>query len=156
MSDVVIYKDESGKLAGFGEKGARAYARFLKAVRALEVGSTLKFSWWAPRSPGFHRRHFKILDKVFKHQDKFITDETFREWAQVGAEFCDIFPGPYGIPVAIARSIAWEELDDAEFAEHHAAVIGFLRSCHATRFLWPWLNDLQADAMMDSLLREFM
>ena len=30
MSQLVIYKNESGKLEGFGEKGRRAWLKFLK------------------------------------------------------------------------------------------------------------------------------
>ena len=156
MAEVVIFKDESGKLAGLGEKGARAWSKFQKLVRELEVGESLRFSWWAPRSQGMHRRHFVILNTIFEAQDQFVDEHAFRMWVQVGAGFADMFPGPKGKPVAIPRSIAWDKLDDVEFAEHHAAVIGFLRSVHATRFLWPWLDDKQADDMIDSLLREFM
>lgn len=156
MPEVIVFKDEFGKLAGHGEKGGRAFARFLKAVRDLEFGETLRFSWWAPRSPGFHRRHFKILNQVFEHQDQFVDETAFRMWVQVGAGFCDLLPGPRGKPVAIPKSIAWDKLDDVEFAEHHAAVINFLRTRHATRFLWPDLNDAMADDMIESLLNEFM
>lgn len=156
MADVIVTKNEQGKLEGMGEKGQRAYARFLAAVHKMGVGDTLRFSFWLPRSIGFHRRHFSILNKVFNHQEQFLEEEAFRMWVQVGAGFCDIVPGPKGKPVAIPKSIAFDKLEDADFAEHHAACIMFLRSIHATRFLWPWLSDVDADAMMDSLLNEFM
>lgn len=156
MSEVVIFKDEAGKLAGLGDKGSRAWAKFKKMVQEMEVGETLKFSWWAPRSPGMHKRHFVILNQVFDHQDQFVSEDDFRMWVQVGAGFCNLLPGPMGKPVAIPKSIAWDRLDDADFAEHHAAVISFLRSTHATRFLWPHLTDAQGDEMIDSLLNEFM
>lgn len=155
MSEVVLYKDESGKLAGLGEKGGRAWAKFQALVRSLEIGETLKFSYWAPRSPGMHRRHFVILAQVYEHQDQFVDEHKFRMWVQVGAGFCDLYPGPHGKPVAVPHSIAWDKLDDADFAEHHAAVIGFLRSTHATRFLWPMLDDKAGDDMINTLLREF-
>lgn len=156
MPDVVIFKDEFGKLAGHGEKGGRAFARFQSAVRNMAVGETMAFSFKLPRSANFHRRHFAVLNQVFEHQDQFVDEESFRKWIQVGAGFCDLLPGPKGKPVAIPKSIAWDQLDEVEFAEHHAAVVGFLRSTHATRFLWPDLNDMMGDEMIDSLLREFM
>lgn len=155
MAEVVVVRGNDGKLAGLGEKGERAWAKFSAAVKKMEIGETLKFSWWAPRSPGFHARHFVILAAVFDAQDQFLDAEKFRMWAQVGAGFCDILPGPKGRAVAIPQSIAWDKLDDVEFAEHHAAVIAFLRSAHATRFLWPAMTDLQGDDMMETLLREF-
>lgn len=155
MSDVVLVRGEDGKLQGLGDKGGRAYAKFQQKVRALEIGETLKFSYWLPRSPAFHRRHFAILGAVFGQQEQFADPEKLRMWLQVGADFCDLVPGPKGKPVAMPRSIAWENLDDAEFAEHHADVIGFLRSTHCTRFLWPQWSDLDADTFINNVLMEF-
>ena len=155
MAEVVVTKGSDGKLAGLGEKGERAWARFSAAVKKLEPGGTLRFSWWAPRSPGFHARHFAILAAVYDAQDQFVDPDKFRMWVQVGAGFCDILPGPKGKAMAIPQSIAWDKLDDSDFAEHHAAVIAFLRSAHATRFLWPTMTDSGGGDMMETLLREF-
>lgn len=156
MPEVIVFKDEFGKLAGHGEKGGRAFARFQKAVRELEFGQTMRFSFKLPRSVPFHRRHFAVLNQVFEHQDQFVEEEAFRMWVQVGAGFCDLLPGPRGKPVAIPKSISFEAMDDVQFSEHHASVINFLRTRHATRFLWPDLNDAMADDMIESLLNEFM
>jgi hypothetical protein len=155
VADVVLTRGPDGKLQGMGEKGARQYQRFLAAVKQLQPGDTMRFSFKLPRSPVFHRRHFAILNAVFEQQEQFASPEAFREWVQVGAGFCDLVPGPKGKPVAIARSIAWEALEEADFAEHHAAVVGFLRSTHCTRFLWPHMDDLAADTFIDNLLRSF-
>ena len=155
MSDVVIEKGGDGKLRGLGDKGGRAYARFLSQVRGMAVGDTMRFAFWVPRSLGFHRRHFKIIAKVFENQDQFQDIEKFREWLQVGAGFCDIYPGPKGKPVAIARSIAWERLEEADFEEHHREVIRFMRSAHCTRFLWPQMSDINADTFINNVLGEF-
>lgn len=155
MAKVVIYKDETGKLAGLGEANARAYNKFRAAIAKLEVGETLAFEWKAPRSPGFHRRHFALLNYIYEAQEQFQDADAFRMWVQVGAGFCDLLPGPKGKPVAVPRSIAWATLDEVDFSEHHAKVVAFLRSRHAIRFLWPHLDDARADEMMDSLLHEF-
>ncbi len=37
MSAVLIVQTEQGKIEGFGEKGSRAYGRFLKAVRVYSL-----------------------------------------------------------------------------------------------------------------------
>lgn len=155
MAEVIVFRDEAGKLAGLGESGARAFAKFRAAVDKLDIGETLTFSWKAPRSPQFHRRHFAVLAAMFEQQDQFQDADAFRMWVQVGAGFCDLMPGPKGKPVAMPKSIKWDRLDDVEFAEHHAAVIAFMRSTHFTRFLWPWMTDLQADSMVDGILSEF-
>lgn len=155
MAECIVVKGEDGKLEGLGHKGGRQFLRFQHAVRKMEPGDTLRFSYKLPRSPAFHRRHFAILNRVFEQQEQFDNDEKFREWLQVGAGFCDLLPGPKGKPVAVSRSIAWEALDDADFAEHHAAVIAFMRSTHCTRFLWPLWSDVDADQFINNVLAEF-
>ena len=155
MAEIVVTKADDGKLHGVTDADERRLARFRGHVDGMAPGDTAKFSFKIPRSPGFHRRHFKILSEVFKAQEQFQDAEKMREWLEVGAGFADIVPGPKGKPVAMARSIAWDVLDDADFAEHHAAVIGFLRSTYCTRFLWPQMSDLDADTFINGLLMEF-
>ena len=65
MSRVVLVKDECGKLAGLGEKGARAWAKFRRTVDALAHGETLEFEWRAPRSPAHHRLFFAQIGNLF-------------------------------------------------------------------------------------------
>lgn len=155
MSEVLIYKDETGKLAGFGEKGARAYSRFLKAARELDIGELLKFSYWVPRSDKFHRLHFVMLKAVFESQEQFNDEHQFRKWTEVGAGHCDFVPGPKGRMVALPKSIAYENLDDEDFATVHENVKAFLRSQHARRFLWAHLDDDKSAEMIGELIAQF-
>ena len=155
MANMVLTKGDDGKLRGLTESDERRWTKFRAAVSVLGVGDTVKASFNLPRSPGFHKRHFLILASMFHCQDQFTSFEAFREWTQVGAGFCDILPGPKGKPVAISRSIAWEALDDADFAEHHAAVVDFMRSVHFSRFLWGHLDDAKGTHMVESVLQEF-
>lgn len=155
MSDVLIFKDQSGKLAGFGEKGARAYARFRKAVDELAVGELLKFSYWIPRSPKFHKLHFVMLDELFKAQEQFNDDEQFRKWTEVGAGHCDFVPGPKGRMVALPKSIAYHALDDEDFGKVHENVKAFLRTVHARSFLWPHMTPERSAEMVQTLIEQF-
>jgi hypothetical protein len=155
MADIVLTKGEDGKLRGLTDSDERRYAKFRAKVVGMLVGDTVRFSFKLPRSPQFHKRHFAILGELFKCQEQFVEEEKFREWTQIGAGFCDIYPGPKGKPMAVSRSIAWEKLDDADFAEHHREVMQFVRSVHFTRFLWPHLSDLEGDNMVDAILQEF-
>lgn len=155
MTEVLIYKDERGKLSGWGEKGARAYARFRKAVDELAIGELLKFSFWIPRSEKFHRLHFVMLKAVFDSQEQFADDEQFRKWTEVGAGFCEFVPGPKGRMVALPKSIAYHAIDDEEFSTVHENVKQFLRSQHARRFLWAHLSDDKSAEMIGELLMEF-
>lgn len=155
MPTVQITKDNTGKLAGFGQKGERAYARFLAAVRNLEQGELLAFTYKVPRSPKFHRLHFVMLTALFEAQEQFADEYQFRKWSEVGAGHCDFVPGPTGRMVALGKSIDYESLDDEEFSDMHDAVKAFFRSPHAHRFLWPHLDDAKAAEMVETLLREF-
>lgn len=155
MSTVIVVKDDRGHLAGFGEKGERAYARFLSAVRQLEPGEMLSFTYRVPRSPGFHRRHFVMLRAFFDSQEQFGDEHQFRKWAEVGAGYADFLPGPKGRMVALPKSIAYEALDDEEFRDVHHAVMAFLRSEHARRFLWGHLTEQQTYDMVEAIMGEF-
>lgn len=155
MPAVQITKDERGKMVGFGQKGERAYAKFLSAVRNLEYGEMLAFSYKIPRSPKFHRLHFVMLAALFDAQEQFSDDYQFRKWSEVGAGHCDFVPGPAGKMIPLPRSIDYESLDDVEFSEMHEAVKVFFRSGHAARFLWPHLSDTVGAEMIETLLEQF-
>lgn len=155
MPAVLITKDSRNKMVGVGPKGERAYARFLSAVRNLEYGEMLAFSYKIPRAPKFHRLHFVMLAALFEAQEQFADEYQFRKWVEVGAGHCDFVPGPTGRMVALARSIDYESLDDVEFAEMHEAVKAFFRTTHATRFLWPHLSDADSAEMVRVILEQF-
>ena len=155
MTDLVLTKDDAGKLRGLTASDDRRWATFRKHITDLPIGGTVKASFALPRSGSFHRRHFAILGALFAAQEQFDDFERFRQWTQIGAGFCDILPGPKGKPVAVSRSIAWEKLDEADFSEHHLAVLQFVRSPHFSRFLWPHLGDQQQIDMVEAILGEF-
>ena len=155
MPAVQITKDNRGKIAGFGRKGERAYGRFLAAVKNLEYGEMLAFSYKIPRSPKFHKLHFVMLAALFEAQEQFADDYQFRKWSEVGAGHCDFVPGPTGRMVALAKSVDYESLDDVEFSEMHEAVKAFFRSPHAWHFLWPHLSEAEGSEMVETILREF-
>lgn len=155
MSQIVVTKDDTGKLVGFGEKHAKAYAKFRRMIEALEPGEMFTLDVWFPRSGKFHRLHFGMLAAVFNAQEQFSDFEQFRAWTQVGAGHVEFVPGPKGRMVALPKSISWAKLDDAEFSDHHDRVRDFLRSEHATAFLWGHLERSRQAQMIDELLREF-
>jgi hypothetical protein len=155
MSDVVVFKADDGKLAGFGDKGARAWAKFRKRVDGLHRGETLAFQWHEPRSGQHHRLFFAKLGALLDRQEQFDDLDQLRAWVTVGAGYCDFVPGPNGRMCALPKSIAWHKLDEAEFGELHMKVNAFLRTPPAMRFLWPHLDDAKADEMMNAVLDGF-
>ena len=155
MARIVVVRDEAGKLAGLGEKGARAYARFRAALKRMEVGETLEFQWNEPRSPGYHRLFFAKLHALFDRQEQFADVDALRAWLTVGAGECDFVPGPKGRMVAMPRSIAWHRLDEVEFRELVRKIDEFLDSEHAQAFLWPHLGPRKRARVIDDWHAEF-
>jgi hypothetical protein len=155
MPQIQVCKDSQGKLAGFGQKGERAYARFLSAVRNLEHGEMLAFSYKIPRAPKLHKLYFVTLAAVFEQQEQFNDFDQFRKWAQVGAGHAEFVPGPAGRMVALPLSVDFESLDEVEFAEIYEAVKAFLRTERATNFLWGHLTEGDQISMIASILEQF-
>lgn len=155
MSNVVITKDENGKLKGLGEIGERAWAKFLRRIGEMATGDTLQFSWHLPRSPQHHRLFFAQVGALAERQEQFDDADKLRQWLTVGAGYCDFVPGPHGRMVALPQSIAWHRLDEVEFGDLHAKVDAFLWTEHARRFLWPHLSNEQSYAMVEQLHKEF-
>ena len=155
MTTIVITRDNTGKLVGFGEKDKKAYAAFQRRIKELEPGEIYRLTVWFPRNQKLHGLHFVMISAVFEQQEQFDDADKLREWLYVGAGFCDFLPGPSGRMVAIAKSVAWDKTDDQDFSEVHGKVIDFLRTPHATRFLWPHLSDPEQAEMADSILSQF-
>jgi hypothetical protein len=155
MAKVTLERAETGKLDGLSDADKRAYGRFRKAIERMAPGDTLAFEFKLPRSPVFHRRHFAILGAVFDAQDQFTDRDQMRCWLQVGAGHCEYVPAADGGLIAMPKSVAYDALDDVEFAEHHRSVIAFLREPHAYQFLWPQMSAAGAEGMVESILAEF-
>lgn len=154
MPTITLHIGESGKLEGLSERDRKAYAKFRRRLEALG-NESITFSWKEPRSGPFHRRFFKMVTRVFESQEQFQQDRHMLDWLKVGAGYADLVPGPKGKPVAMARSINWETLDQAEFEPIARDIWRFFRSTYATRFLWPWLDDAAGMGMAEAILAEF-
>lgn len=155
MPEMHITRNEFDRIAGCNERHERAWGRFYQRLKELSRDTVLVVKWWEPRSPKFHRFHFAILNAIYQSQEQFDKFDALREWLQVGAGHCQFVPGPKGKMVALPLSIDFEHLDDVEFGEHHQSVRKFALSVHATRFLWPALDDLKGYEMMQSIFDTF-
>ncbi len=154
LPTITLHLDKNGRPAGITEKDDRLYAAFKFRIKNLGKES-ITFSWKEPRSSGFHRRHFKMLNTIFEAQDAFKDTEAFRKWAEMCSGYADFVPAPSGVMCAISKSIAYDKLDQKEFQEIHENVFQFLRSDYARKYLWTHLPDTQSAEMVESLLREF-
>jgi hypothetical protein len=155
VSAVVLVKGGDGKLQGHGDKGQRAYSKFRQRVEAMRPGDTLHFEWREPRSLPHHRLFFAKLGALMDMQEQFDAEDKLRAWLTVGAGYADFVPGPTGRMVALPQSIAFDKLDEADFADLHSRVDAFLWTDHARRFLWPHLTVQQTYDFIDQLLSGF-
>ena len=155
MTTITVTRDDTGKLAGLGEKCRRAYERMKKQLKELQQGEVVIFDYRFPRNGKFHRLHFLMLNAIFDAQEQFAELKPLRYWLTVGAGDCDFYPGPNGRMVAIPRSINYDSMDDEDFKDHHNRVKAFLRSERCTSFLWPHLSPQQQSEMAESILMQF-
>jgi hypothetical protein len=154
MPTVTLHIDDSGHLEGLSERDRKAYAKFRTRLATLG-DSSITFSWTEPRSGPYHRRFFALLNRLLDCQEQFQEIEHLLSWLKVGAGYADLVPGPKGKPVALPRSINFVTLDQAEFEPIAQAMISFMRTTYASRFLWPHLDDLRGAGMVDTVLAEF-
>lgn len=139
MTELVVYKTESGQIAGLGEKGRRAWEKFCRILAELAVGETMKFSYNLPRSPRHHRYFFAKMTGLLERQERFENLHDLLEWLKVGAGHVDFMPGALGEVIAMPRSIAWINLEEQEFIEFHREATDFLWTPHAMAYLWSHL-----------------
>lgn len=153
MTKLVLTKGEDGKLCGIDPKGQRAYAKFLNRLKALEHGDTLGFSYFLPRDPVSHRRYFRKLQQLLERTEAFGELDQLRAWILLGAGFCNYVPGANGL-VAVPKSMAFDEMDEAEFAELDRKTDEFLYTDHAQAILWPQLQPQQRWNCLTSFLED--
>ena len=154
MSELVIFKNDLGKLEGFGAKGRRAWDKFRKTISEMEVGETLQFSWNMPRSPGHHKFFFARIQALLDRQETFQDLDHLLIFLKVGAGFVDLMPGHDGMLVAVPKSIAWHRLDEQEFCEVRRLVWDFLWTEQAQAALWPHLDSHERYVLIDEWVRE--
>ncbi|GER16705.1 DUF1367 family protein [Variovorax boronicumulans] len=155
MSSVVLYRTPEGKLSGMDDKAVRHFAKFKRAVDAMEAGDTLRFEYRLPRSPKHHRLFFVKVRELFDRQETFGHVDDLRAWLTVGAGYCHFIPGTDGQLVAIPESVSWESLEEADFLELHRRVDAFMWELRARRTLWPHLGDERTYWAVDAWRQEF-
>lgn len=155
MSQLVVYKNESGKLEGFGEKGRRAWLKFLKVVEGMAPGETLGFTYKLPRSPQHHRFVFARFAALLERQSTFEDLDHLLIFLKVGAGYVEFLPGTDGQLVAVPKSIAWDKLEEQDFVEVKRRIWDFLWTDAAQRALWPHLSEEQRYECIDHWHRSF-
>ena len=93
--------------------------------------------------------------RVFQAQERIKSFEQFRLWLKLGSGFVDWMAGPRGGVVPVPRSISYKKCDEDAMRQFHDDAIEFLRTEHATRYLWPHLDAAAGESMIEAILGEF-
>lgn len=144
-------------LTGMTSDDTRAWRKFWKKLQQAGAGEMVRFEVYFERLGWYHRKHFAMLVAVFEAQDCFTNfDPVFRSWAKIGAGHVEWIPGADGELVPLPRSIAYEELDQAEFERVHEETVNFFLTPRAYTTLWPHLAENEAADMMQAIIEPFL
>lgn len=141
---------------GLGEAEQKKWRRFWNWLMKLVPGEIARVTTLMERSGPFHRRHFAMEQALFNSQERFQHLDQLLYWLKVGAGWVTWAAGPKGGVVPIPRSISYRKADQTEFEEFHSRVLDFLLGDHAAKYLWPHLKREDADAMMRSIVEDFL
>lgn len=94
-----------------------------ESLRKVKAGKDCWCEIRVARNPQFHRLYFALLRLTFDNQERYDNAEQFRKVVQMEAGHVDELVGLDGAIYQIPRSIAWDQLDDAEFGELFPAVM---------------------------------
>ena len=153
MPEIVVMRDNDGKLAGLGEKSHASLVKFRRMLQEAAPGETFSFSYRCPRSPRHHKWFFARVNELLGMQEVFTDLEHLIVFLKVGAGFVEFLPGMDGQLVAVPKSIAWHLLDEREFTEVRMAMQAFLWTPQAQAALWPQLTPDQRYAMVEAWSR---
>lgn len=125
------------KIRGMTRDHDARWRRLWGDLMNAKPGEGFKLFRVEERSGPFHRRHRAILERLFQNQDRFTNIERLHDWLKVGAGYV-VWNEKTG--KAVPRSTSFPETSEDEMREAHAAMVAFLRTERAQRFLWRHLR----------------
>lgn len=87
------------------------------ALRKIKAGTDIWAEIRIARNPKFHKLYFALISLTFQNQERYANAEHFRKAVQMAAGHVEEIHGIDGTIYEVPRSIAWDQLDDAEFGE---------------------------------------
>lgn len=154
MSSITLMRDETGKIDGFTEDDRRKWGMFRSELANLSPGELCQLSHWFARNRPFHNLHMRIVRDIFEAQELFTDFNIMRKWLYIGAGHVDWVPGRNSL-VPVPKSVAYDEIDEADMRAVHEKVVDYLRSEEARRRLWPHLQDDQTYETIETLLAQY-
>lgn len=140
---------------GLGELEGKKWRRFWSALLRMEIGEMAEIITHKARVGVYHRRHMLLEQRVFDAQERIAEFKNFRLWLKIGAGHVTWMAGPTGGVVPVPKSVAYEEMEQADFEEFHQSAVDFLRGEHAIKYLWPKLPAPQRHDAIEAVLGDF-
>lgn len=139
-------------IRGMDAQNDKRWRRMWAAVWNGDPGEGLHIYRSEERSGPFHRRHRKILERLFQSQERFRHLDKLHDWMKVGGGWVTWEEGSRGQLLAKPRTTEFESTSEDEMREAHAAMVDFLHLPRSQRYLWPHLKLADRGAMLDSVL----
>jgi hypothetical protein len=155
MPEITLVKNNENKIVGLSQADKKSWVLFRKQLNELEYGEMCVIKTNMPRIGAYHRFHMKLEQTVFQSQERIESFEQFRNWLKVGAGFVDWMAGPKGGVIPIPKSISYADCEEGEMRVFHNDAIAFLRTPHATKYLWKHLSPVHGAEMIESILSGF-
>lgn len=138
---------------GLDKESDARWRRMWGNLWKAEPGEGFQLYLMEERSGPFHRRHRVILEKLFASQERYRHIDKLHDWLKVGAGFVTWAPGKDNKPVAIPRSTNFEDCSENDMREAHTAMVDYLHTERAQRFLWKNLKPAMRQGMLDAVLQ---
>lgn len=140
-------------LKGMGAENEKRWRRLWGRMWKADPGEGFQFYVLEERSGPFHRRHRTILEKLFASQERFRHIDKLHDWLKVGAGYVDWTPGKDHKPVATPRSTSFPQCSEDEMREAHTAMVEYLHTERAQRYLWKSIKPNLREGMLDAVLQ---
>lgn len=148
MTKVHVYKDNDGRLRGVSAEDERNQRRWRKFIDSLQPGEQAEYEFTIPRDPKQSAKFMAVVRRLLERTEAFTDFDALRSWIVVGAGYMEQDEAGKWV----AKSLAWDRMDGAEFAELFAAAETFLYSDRARQMLWRHLNPHQHAEAIKQLL----
>jgi hypothetical protein len=139
---------------GMDAKHDKRWRRFIAQLWRAQPGEGVQLYRVEHRSGPFHKRHRAILERLFQSQERFRHLERMHDWLKVGAGFVDWGEGRAGNMVPKPSTTSFPECSEDDMREAHAAMVEFLHTERAQRFLWRHLKPAQRQECVDAVLSD--
>lgn len=148
MTKVHVYKDNDGRLRGVSSEDERNQRRWRKFIDSLAPGEHAEYDFEIPRDPAQSARFMCMVRRLLERTEAYDNFDALRSWLIVGAGYME----QDATGAWVAKSIAWDKMDGAEFAELYRRVEDFLWSDRARATLWRHLSAAQHKDAVEQLL----